>query len=273
MMRLACHTWAYNDKPLEDAIATIARLGFRHVDLGSGTHLNVDNAATRPGQEADKIKRLLETHHLELTDLYLMLPYINAPDPKHRQAQLTLFERLIPFAIALGTPGITVSPGILQPDGADHALARTIPALLKMSELIEETDMRLCFEPHMDSSITTPANALMMVEAVPSISICLDYAHFVVQGHKLPELTKLLPYTAHVHLRQAVKGRLQTGFQQGRIDLKAVLQDLQAADYNGVLTVEYMTTVGWHGMMAVNITQETVRTRDALRDLRGQLTA
>jgi sugar phosphate isomerase/epimerase len=271
MMRLACHTWAYNDKPLDEAIATIARLGFRYVDLGSGSHLNVDNAATRPGQEAEKIKALLEEHHLELTDLYLMLPYINSPDPKSRQAQLTLFERLIPFAIALGTPGITVSPGILQPDGPEHALARSIPALLKMSEIIEDSDIRLCFEPHMDSAVITPAQALQLVEIIPSLSICLDYAHFVVQGYKLNELQKLLPYTAHVHVRQAVKGRLQTGFQQGRIDLKTALHDLKSASYNGVLTVEYMTTVGWHGMMAVNVTQETVKTRDALRDLRAGL--
>ncbi|NTV53730.1 MAG: hypothetical protein HGA76_12110, partial [Candidatus Firestonebacteria bacterium] len=42
-----------------------------------------------------------------------------------------------------------------------------------------------------------------------------------------------------------------------------LLEDLHRVGYRGALTVEYMTTVGWHGMQAVSISQETVRTRDA----------
>jgi hypothetical protein len=50
-----------------------------------------------------------------------------------------------------------------------------------------------------------------------------------------------------------------------------MLRDLAAVGYTGALTVEYMTTVGWHGMMPVNISQETVNTRNALRDQRDQV--
>lgn len=270
-MQIACHAWAYNDRPLEEAIATIARLGFQNIDLGSGPHLDLEKAALQPGAEAGRIRALLEEFHLNLTDLYLLLPYINAPDPKRRTAQLALFERLIPFALALGTDGITVSPGILHPDGAEHSLARSIPALMQMSQAMEDTDLRFSFEPHMDSPVTTPAQVVMIVECVPGLSLNLDYAHFIVQGYTLGDLMPLLPHAAHVHVRQAVKGRLQTPYDQGRLDLQVMMHDLANADYHGVLTVEYMTTVGWHGMMPVNITQETVKTRDALREIRQQL--
>jgi sugar phosphate isomerase/epimerase len=268
MLEIACHAWAYNDKPFEEAVGTIARLGFRNIDLGSGPHLDLEKAASQPGAEARRIRTVLDKFHLQLTDIYFMLPYVNSPDPRRREAQLTLFDRLIPFALALGTPGITISPGILHPDGAAHSLSRTMPALMHMSQTTEDTDLRLSFEPHMDSSITTPELAQLVAEAVPGVSISLDYAHFIVQGYSLGDLIPLLPYTAHIHIRQAVKGRLQTPHSQGRIDLPVMLGDLKEADYHGVLTVEYMTTVGWHGMMPVNITQETVKTRDALRQLR-----
>jgi sugar phosphate isomerase/epimerase len=271
MIEIACHAWAYNDKPFEEAVGTIARLGFRNIDLGSGPHLDLEKAAAKPGAEANRLKGELEKYNLKLTDIYFMLPYINSPDPRRRAAQLSLFERLIPFALALGAPGITISPGILHPDGAAHSLSRSLPALMQMSQVTEDTDLRLSFEPHMDSSVTTPDNALLVAQAVPGISISLDYAHFIVQGYTLGELAALLPYTAHVHIRQAVKGRLQTPYEQGRIDLGLMLRDLAAADYHGVLTVEYMTTAGWHGMMPVNITQETVKTRDAIRKNRTQL--
>jgi sugar phosphate isomerase/epimerase len=269
MVAIACHAWAFNDRPLEEAVATIARLGFQYIDLGSGSHLNIDRAATQPGPEAAYIRALLEDYKLKLSDLYILLPYINAPDPKQREEQFNLLERLIPFAIALGTPGITVSPGILHPDGAEHSLARSLPALMRIVEIIEDTDIRLSFEAHMDSPITKPDITLKVLEAIPGLSLTLDYAHFIVQGYKLPDLLPLLPYTAHIHLRQAVKGRLQTPHEQGRLDLAKAWADLQAGNYSGTLTVEYMTTVGWHGMMALNIPQETVKTRDALRQLRS----
>jgi len=126
-MRIACHAWAYNNLSLEDAVGTIARLGFRYVDLGSGPQLDVGRAAAYPEAEAANIVRLLERFELNITDLYLMLPYTNSPDPSQREAQLNLFERLIPFAVALGTPGITISAGIVHKDGLDHSLARSVP--------------------------------------------------------------------------------------------------------------------------------------------------
>ncbi|HLA43628.1 MAG TPA: TIM barrel protein, partial [Aggregatilineales bacterium] len=157
-MEIACHAWAYNDRSLEEAVGTIARLGFRNIDLGSGPHLDLDTAATQPARAARRVTSLLEMYHLELTDLYLMLPYINAPEENRRRAQIALFERLLPFAISLGTPGITISPGIQHPDGAEHSLARSLPALIHMSRIVEDTDLRLSYEPHMDSAVMKPEN-------------------------------------------------------------------------------------------------------------------
>lgn len=273
MLQIACHSWAFNDRNLEEAAGTIARLGFRYLDLGSGPHLDLEAAAEYPEKTAQHIREVLSVLNLSLTDLYLNLPYINSADEEDRQIQLGLFTRLIPFALAVGTPGITISPGILHPDGDEHSLARSIPALLEMSQAIEDTDLRLSYEPHLDSPITTPEKALHIVECVPGLSLSLDYAHFIAQGFTLGDLTPLLPHTAHVHLRQAVKGRLQTPFDAGRIDLAMLMNDLDLADYHGILTIEYMTLVGWHGLMDVNIPQETVKTRDALRTIRTQRAA
>jgi len=264
-MRVACHAWAYNNLSLEDAVGTIARLGFRYIDLGSGPHLDVDRAAAYPEAEAAKILRLLEQFHLTLTDLYLMLPHTNSPDPDYREAELSLFERLIPFAVALGTPGITISPGIVQKDGQDHSLARAIPALLRIVEAAEDTDLRISFEPHMDSVAQKPEQALLLLDAVPGLSLTLDYSHFVFQGTTLSDLTPLLEHVAHVQVRQAKKGCLQIAFDEGALDIPQMLQDLHKQGYRGAVTIEYMTTFGWHGMKKVSIGKEIVRMRDALR--------
>src|SRR5690606_13062219 len=103
-MLIACHAWGYNDLPLEQAVGTIARLGFRAIDLGTGPHIDVSRAAKTPEAEATVLRGLLARFNLTLTDLYIMLPNVNAPDPEQREAALEQFERLVPFALALGTP-------------------------------------------------------------------------------------------------------------------------------------------------------------------------
>ncbi len=271
-LKIACHAWAYNNVSLEEAVGTIARLGFRYIDLGSGPHLDVGRAAAYPQAEAERISSLLHEFDLEITDLYLMMPHTNAPDPSKREAHLTLFERLIPFAVALGTPGITISPGIIhKEDGEEHSRARAIPALLRMLQAAEDTELRIAFEPHMDSVAERPEHALLLLEAVPGLSITLDYAHFVTQGIIRREIEPLLDHIAHVQIRQARRGVLQTTFEDGTINIGQLVEDLDAAGYRGTLTVEYMTTFGWHGMQKVRINREIVRTRDILRSARARL--
>lgn len=271
MLPIACHAWSYNNLSLEDAVGTIARLGFRYIDLGTGPHLDVARAAAHPEAEASKIQRLLHQFDLKLSDLYLMLLNTNSPDPGQREMELTLFERLIPFALALGTPGITISPGIIQRDGPDHSLARSIPALMRMLQAAEDTDLRVSFEPHMDSVAQHPDQALLLLEAVPGLSVTLDNSHFVYQGIVRREIEPLLEHVAHVQIRQAKRRFLQTAYDQGTVNFAELLQDLHDHGYRGALTVEYMTTFGWHGMKKVSINHEIVRTRDALREARTRL--
>jgi sugar phosphate isomerase/epimerase len=270
--QIACHAWAYNNLPLEEAMGTIARLGFRYIDLGSGPHLDVNRAAAHPETEATAIRQLLDRFALTLTDLYLLLPHINSPDPAQREAQISLFERLVPFAVALRTPGITISPGIVQrEDGPEHSLARSIPALLRMIQAAEETDLRISFEPHMDSVAQKPEQALLLLGAVPGLSVTLDYAHFVCQGVVRREIEPLMEHVAHVQIRQAKRNVLQTAYNEGTINFQQLLQDLNEAGYRGALAVEYMTTFGWHGMKKISISTEIVHTRDALRVARERL--
>ncbi|PJF40125.1 MAG: hypothetical protein CUN55_13145 [Phototrophicales bacterium] len=264
MLKIACHAWGFNNLPLRDAVATVARLGFRYIDLGTGPHLDLAIAAQKPLEAADRINLLLSEFDLAVTDLYLMMPYINAPDAERRERQLKLFESLIPFAEALNTPGITVSPGIVHSDGPEHSLARAIPALQRMIDLTEDRDLRVSFELHMDSSITLPEQAHTVLMAVPGLSLTLDIAHLVVQGLHWGSIADLLEYTAHVQVRQASKGHLQTTFENGTINLAEIVEDLEAIDYHGAISVEYMTTIGWHGTQKVDIPREIVKTRDII---------
>jgi sugar phosphate isomerase/epimerase len=73
-----------------------------------------------------------------------------------------------------------------------------------------------------------------------------------------------------VQIRQAAKGQLQVPFARGKIDLAAVIEGLRAADYTGLICVEYLQTAGWHGLVEVNAIRESVQMRDALREARDR---
>jgi sugar phosphate isomerase/epimerase len=268
MLEFSCHTWAFSDLTLPEALGTIARLGFCYADIGSGSNLNTQRAAENPRKETADILADLNLFNLKVSDLYVLLPRISLADESRRQKELDLFNALIPFAVALGTPGITLSPGLAHPDEDSEAYDRTVAALRQMVTVGNQARLRLSIEPHMDSMAQTPEIALKLVQDVPDLMLTLDWAQMICQDIAHEDILKLLPHTRHIQIRQAARAQLQTPFDRGRIDVKRVVKDVLKAGYEGVICVEYMNTPGWHGMVAVNAIQESTRMRDELRAAR-----
>jgi sugar phosphate isomerase/epimerase len=272
MIEFACHSWAFNDLTLPEALGTIARMGFRYVDIGSGPSLNAPRAAENPRHAAEDIRDDLELFNLQLSDLYLMLPRISLADEARRDKELELYKALIPFAVALGTPGITLSPGLAHPAEDVEAYDRTIAALREMVTAGQEAGLAVSIEPHLDSMAQTPDTALKFVRDVPGLQLTLDWAHMVCQDIFHDDIIRLLPYTRHIQIRQAAREQLQLPFARGRIDATRVMESLIIlAGYDGVVCVEYMNAPGWHGMETVNPIMESAAMRDALRDARDKL--
>lgn len=289
-IEFSCHTWAFNDLTLQEALGTVARLGFRYVDIGSGQHLNAVKAAADPRRVADEILGDLRVYNLKLGDVYLLLPRISAADENQRRREITLYTGLIPFMQAIGAPGITLSPGVAQPpppipddlqgdelaeaeaaqqQAIDDAYNRTRESLAEMIS-VTPNGMLVSIEPHLDSMAPTPDDALKLVDDVPELSLTLDWSHMICQNIKHRDIVGLLPHTRHVQLRQAARNKLQTQFDKGKLDLEDTMAALHNAAYDGLICVEYMQTPGWHGMVEVDTLRESILMRDALRELRGR---
>lgn len=271
-MQFACHTWAFNHLALTEALGTIARMGFRYVDIGSGPHLDTERVAKDPRGVAAEIKQDLELFNLKLSDVYLMLPRISLPDEDKRRRDIEMFRAMLPLVVALEAPGVTLSPGLVHPADDTEAINRTAEALNEMVAAAKiatpATHLQVSIEPHMDSMAQTPATALKLLELVDDLSLTLDWAQMVCQDVFFDDITKLIPRARHIQIRQAARAQLQTPFDQGRIDIKRFVTAIREAQYSGVICVEYMRTFGWHGMMEVDVITEAVRMRDALRDAR-----
>ncbi len=273
MLEFACHSWGFNDLSLTEALGTIARMGFRYVDIGSGTHLNVSAIARDPRGAAAKINADLTRYNLKLSDLYLMLPRISLADDEKREKDIETYRALLPFIVALEADGVTLSPGLVHSGDDDGAFTRTVESLKTMMEASRlatpATRLHVSIEPHMDSMAQKPEQALKLVDAVQDLEITLDWAQMVCQGVPPEDIAKLLPHTRHVQVRQATYGRLQTAFDDGAIIPAEVLDMLDDHAYEGRLSIEYMKTRSLrHGMVEVDSLVESTRLRDAFRQAR-----
>ncbi len=74
----------------------------------------------------------------------------------------------------------------------------------------------------------------------------------------------LAPYAAHVHLRQAKQGFLQTRLEHGTLNFPRILDTLRAAGYDGYLAVEYVHQ-DYLQTDNVDVISETVKLRDLVR--------
>lgn len=271
-MEIACHSWAFNDLLLPEALGTIARLGFRMVDIGSGPHLNHARAATRPRETADELLNDLTMFNLKLGDVYLMLPRISIADEAKRKQDIDVFKALVPFMRLINAPGVTLSPGLVHPAEDTEAPDRAIAALREMVTTAKAADVPVSIELHMDSMAQDPEAAQKFLKGVPGLTLTLDWAQLVCNNIPHEKIVELLPHTRRIQMRQAARAQLQLPFDRGRIDIEQVMQALRDADYKGDISVEYIQTKSTaHGLVEVNAIQEVTKMRDAIRDVRDKV--
>jgi sugar phosphate isomerase/epimerase len=256
-MDFACHTWNFHDLTLPEALGTIARLGFRCVDIAPSPA----KAAANPRRMADELLDDLNTYQLRVTDLLILLPRISLADWQEKDVEM--FTALLPLANALRAPGLTVSPGVQQED----AFERVVEALTAMVAAGKAAGLRVSIEAQPDSMAQTPDAALKLLDAVPGLELTLDWANLVYMKAPHEAIAALLPRTRHVQVRQAAPGKLQTPFEQGKIDLGRVIEALIAAGYGGAVCVELVNAAGRHGIIPVPPARESARLRDTLRAL------
>lgn len=269
MFTIACHTWGFPDLTLSEALGTMARLGFRSADIAPGQGLALTRAVRQPRAAANEIRADLALFNLSLSDLFLLLPRISTNDAERRQREIDTFSALMPFAQALGTPGVTVSPGVIH-NAEDDATAwvRTVEALAVMRDAAQAAGLAFSFAPHVDSMATTPERARLLLDALDGVSLTLDWPSLVYSGARHDEIAALIPRARHIQVRGAAKGQLQAVGERSRVDLPRLAADCFTHGYQGAVSISLLAEAGRHRVTKVKPIAEATRLRDALREAR-----
>ncbi len=266
-MKLAGAAWAYVGASLSESAAILQALGVQAMDLiaAPGALLDSQEIERDPQGQA---RRVTEAG-LPISNLLYVFGDrpLNSVDDTVRAANLETFERVLQFCTAAGIPSVLVLPGVDQA-GISHAEAMELSAaaMNELAALGAAENVMLLFEPHIESVLESPFDTLAFLQRNPALKIVLDYSHFVAQGYQPVDVDPLVPYAAHVHLRQACRGKLQARWDDGVIDFPAVVELLKSAGYSGYLALEYEHDP-WMECDLVDVMTETIKMRDVVRPL------
>jgi sugar phosphate isomerase/epimerase len=273
---LSCADSAFPKLSHPIALAVIKDLGIDFVDVcvfAGHRHNPPESVVADPMLAAERVGERVQRAGLAVADVFVILsdPYdqlaINHPNDDVREDAMSRLVRVVEFSAALGSPGMTMLPGVEFAGVDPHVSRQTASAeLQRLAQSAGESGVALSIEPHYQSIAAVPDTTLELLDAAPDLRLTLDHGHFVFQGITQSDVDLLIPATRHVQLRQAAVGDMQTPARQGDIDYGVLLAALAAAGYSGFLGLEYQWD-HWMDFNRVDCISETAELRDLLYTL------
>jgi sugar phosphate isomerase/epimerase len=268
-IKLAGAAWSWVGATFAESAAIYRALGIKAIDLLAvpGSRFDTYELAADPAGQARQLSDL----GVSLSNLLVFFGTdfrdraINSADSSVRASNLETFRRLLEFCAVAGFQSVTVLPGVEQPPHSrQEALAWTAGELNRMNALATDAGVLLVYEPHVQSILENPQDALAFARANSEVKIVIDYSHAVSLGHPSSDLDRLVPYAGHVHLRQAAPDKIQARWEEGVIDLPSLIGLLKQVGYRGYLTLEYEHDKFWN-MDRCDVMTETIKMRDAVQ--------
>lgn len=270
-MPLSGAAWSFVGATLQESVGVYRALGISAVDLIAlpGTTLDSQALIQNPAKEAKRINGI----KVQVANLIFNFAAgfseraINHRDPEIRANNLKEFHAAAEFCQRCSIPSVTVLPGVLQKGWSrKKSLAIAAEMLNQLTQIAARRGVILAFEAHVGSILESPKDTLVFLQANPQLRLTLDYSHFVFNSHSQQDIDALIPYAAHVHLRQGAKRALQSRWENGVIDFSALLHKLKAARYNGYLAIEYEHDA-WLDLDRVDVITETIKMRNLVRSV------
>ncbi len=273
-LQFACADFTFPLLPHDKVLSLVAMLDCEGIDIGlfSGrSHITAETEFQQINQRARLLQNQLKDRGLVATDVYLQLDLdlslfaINHPDETRRQYARDNFVKLIDYAVAVGADHITTLPGMYFKNEEKAASLQLAHEELNWRlEQVAGSGLSFGVEAHVGSPFATPEDAKALIDAVPGLTLTLDYTHFIRNGFTQEEVDPLLTHASHFHARGARKGQLQVSMADNTIDYVKITENLKKMNYSGWIGLEYIW-INWEGCNQVDTLSETITLRDIIK--------
>ncbi|MDA2891622.1 sugar phosphate isomerase/epimerase [Mycolicibacterium sp. BiH015] len=246
--RLGCSTISFRHQALPEALDTIARLGFREIDLGAlpGVCDHVphvlDAAAVTDVSSAVAASGLnVRSINCDIGDLNKVLT------PSERTARERHLDMLVTLAASTNARALVLPCGALCHEpfrSLDADLDRVADELVGAAHVAAASRIglwteslhfhRLCCDIDRAQALTTRFGA--------DVGIVMDFSHIVASGGDPADFVdRFGSRIAHVHIRDAVPGNINLSVGNGAVDFGSGLKALAGCGYQGHFSLELET--------------------------------
>jgi len=252
-MKLSFSTNAFVRFPLDEALRTIAGIGYQ------GAEIMADEPHLWPkkvtAEEVEGIKALAQELSLPLCNINgftmrtvgdMHHPSWIEDDNGQRALRVEHTLACLELAHQLGIPYVSTEPGgpvkgIIETRGREYALfARMLDLVIPKAE---ELGVTLLIEPEPELLFDNMDDICAFIENIdsPALGINFDAGHFFCIGEDPAALVNVFSsFLKHIHIEDIAADRVHKHLIPGRgaMNFGAFFDALKAASYQGYLTVE-----------------------------------
>ncbi len=236
---------AFADEVTNDFLGQIKYLARENVGYIEPRFINKKNIMDLSKDELKVAKKMIQDYGLKVSAIGSPIGKVKLDEPFG--PHLNKFNHAVELAQFFETPFIRMF-SYYAPEGEniDDYRDEVIERMAAKVKILKDTDVTMVHENETNIYGHTAEHCVEMVEAVnsPKLRLVYDPANFV-WGEKITDNVKscwplMMPYVVHVHIKDWKLGSKDIGSIPGEGDgqIKELLTELAALDYDGCLTME-----------------------------------
>ena len=246
--------YAFPLLPRERRFALLRLLGFEYADLGlfeRSDGLRPGQLLAEPRKFARQLKRDLVQSGLRASDVFLHLGVtpedatVNDPSLLMRSRSRKAFLLALELCAELECKHLTSLPGAVHAEGtAGESFALAVEEVGWRHRMALSSGICYAIRPHANSICSSITESHFFLDAVPGLTLTLDYGHFLSQKIDIHEIRSLLPYASHILVRGCGVNTLETPANESDIDIDYITRRLFKQNYEGFPATQYFWTGG-----------------------------
>jgi len=226
---IACSTLCFGRQSLEEALRSIAELGFSKCDVA----IHDQGRQLRPSEVAADVNGAAQ--RLRIGPGLIPSAFSVAQDAADEDQTNRQFKAICRLARLSTVPVLTLSAA-----AADSAMDAEVQRLTRLTAMAEGEGVQLTVLTETGTLTEDPDHAVSLCQKVPGLGLTLDPSHYAVGPHQGKNYDQVFPYVRHVHLRDTGKApnQFQVRVGQGQIEYGRIIAQLARYHYARTLTVD-----------------------------------
>ena len=236
-MDIICASICYRGYAEDEVAATLEyapQIGYRLMEIHGPLIWSVDAALAF---DIGGMKTKIDAAGMKCAGLYP--PGWGGQDNADVDARAEAIAKCVEIAEGLGATHLTTSGAQRRTDPG--ALDRVTACVREVLQRIPtDSQIKLTLEPHHGNVLEQASDFQAILDAIPDerVGVCIDTGHFHSSGvDTLAAIRQFASRLYAVHLKDHL-GTVSVGIGRGDLNLKEIIEALQAVDYQGDLTLE-----------------------------------